>query len=52
MSFMRRYAASTGNFIKWSAHVFAFAPEPELAPTWRCPVCKCRHPITRKRCCK
>lgn len=52
MSWIRRYGASVGNAAKWSAHVFAFAPEPELTATWRCPTCKRRWPVSKKRCCR
>jgi hypothetical protein len=52
MSFLRRYGANAKNLAQWSAHVVAFAPEPELTATWRCPVCKRRRPTTVKRCCR
>lgn len=51
MSFMRRYAARVANQARWTAHVVAFAPEPELTATWRCPHCHRRHPVDVKRCC-
>lgn len=52
MSFLRRYGAAAKNHAQWTAHVFAFAPEPELTGTWKCPVCKRRRPVHVKRCCK
>lgn len=51
MSYLRRWGADVGNFAAWSAHLFAFGPEPPTQATWRCPKCKRRHPTARKRCC-
>lgn len=52
MSYFRRYGAGITNHLKWMAHVGAFGPEPELTATWRCPKCKRRWPVSKKRCCR
>jgi hypothetical protein len=50
VSFARRWAAEAVNIAQWSAHVLAFAPEPELEAHWRCRHCKRRWPTYVTHC--